>query len=413
MAFRQIGERPFLVQVAVLAIESGHIAEMATGEGKTLTATMPATVAGWRGKGCHLVTTNDYLAKRDAEWMRKVYSFCGLTVAHIEGEMEPEARRRAYLADITYCTNKEVTADYLRDRLALGRLQGLSAVILTRIVEGQGSGTDRVAQRGLPYAIVDEADSILIDEAVTPLIISGHAPNPEQVEAFHQAAKLSANLEVGQDYKLNERYHEVDLTPAGKNRLGELAETLEGLWQGARCREELVTQALTAREFYMLGKQYVLREEKVVIVDEFTGRLMPDREWRDGLHQAVSAKEGVNVEPPKDTYARISFQRFFRLYRKMSGMTGTAMEGSREFWQIYHCPTVQIPTNRPCIRVHEPDRVYATAEAKWNAIVADIQQKHERGLPVLVGTAQRAVQRAFEPPAPAGGLAARGFERGE
>jgi preprotein translocase subunit SecA len=347
---------------------------------------MPATVVGWRGQGCHFITTNDYLARRDAEWMKRVYNFCGLTVSAIQADMEPADRRQAYLADITYCTNKEVTADYLRDRLTLGRLQGLSAVILTRIVDGQGSGTDRVVQRGLPCAIVDEADSILIDEAVTPLIISGHAPNPEQVEAFRQAATLSAQLEAIRDYKLNERFHEVDLTSAGKSRLGELAEPLGGLWQGARRREELVTQALTAREFYMLGKQYVIQEGKVVIVDEFTGRLMPDREWRDGLHQAVSAKEAVNIEPPKDTYARISFQRFFRLYRRISGMTGTAIEGTREFWQIYHCPVVKIPTNRPCIRVHEPDRVYATAPAKWNAIVQEIRLNHERGLPMLVGT---------------------------
>ena len=387
VAFRQIGERPFLVQVAgAMAIEAGNFTEMATGEGKTLTATMPATVAGWRGKGCHVVTTNDYLARRDAEWMNRVYKFCGLNAAAIQADMEPPDRRLAYMADITYCTNKEVTADYLRDRLTLGRLQGLSSVILTRIVDGQGSGTDRVVQRGLPCAIVDEADSILIDEAVTPLIISGHAPNPEQVDAFQQAAKLAAELQPGRDYKLNERFHEVDLTSGGKTRLGELAEPLGGLWQGARRREELVTQALTAREFYMLGKQYVLHEDKVVIVDEFTGRLMPDREWRDGLHQAVSAKENVHIEPPKDTYARISFQRFFRLYRRISGMTGTAVEGTREFWQIYHCPVVRIPTNRPCIRKHEPDRVYATADAKWNAIVGEIRLKHERGLPMLVGT---------------------------
>ena len=387
VAFRQIGERPFLVQVAgAMAIEAGNVTEMATGEGKTLTATMPATVAGWRGKGCHVITVNDYLARRDAEWMGRVYKFCGLTVAHIEQAMEPPARRAAYLADITYCTNKEVTADYLRDRLSLGRLQGLSSVLLTRIVEGQGSGTDRVVQRGLQHAIVDEADSILIDAAVTPLIISGHAPNPEQVVAFRQAAELAGQLEAGRDYKLNERFHEVDLTAAGKSRLAELAGPLGGLWSGARRREELVTQAVTARAFYLLGKQYVLREDKVVIVDEFTGRLMPDREWRDGLHQAVSAKETVEIEPPKDTYARISFQRFFRLYRRMSGMTGTAVEGTREFWQIYHCPVVPIPTNRPCIRQRQGDRVYATGQAKWDAIVAEIRAKHQRGLPVLVGT---------------------------
>jgi preprotein translocase subunit SecA len=359
---------------------------MATGEGKTLAATMPATIAGWRGKGCHVVTHNDYLAKRDAEWMGTVYRFCGLTVASIEQGLPPPARRQAYLADITYCTNKEVTADFLRDRLALGRLQGLPAALMAKIADGAGSGTDRLVQRGLHYAIVDEADSILIDEAVTPLIISGEAPNPEQVEAFRQAAQLGIQLELVRHYKVNQRYREVDLTEAGKERLGELCKPLGGVWAGARRREELVTQALTAREFYLRDKQYIIHEDKVVIVDEFTGRLMPDREWRDGLHQAVSAKEAITIQAPKDTYARLSFQRFFRLYRKLAGMTGTAAEAWREFWQIYHLPVVTIPTNAPCVRKVLADRVYATEAAKWTAIVAEIRQLHATGRPLLIGT---------------------------
>ncbi len=387
VAFRQLGMRPFLVQVAgAMAMEAGCIAEMATGEGKTLTATMPATIGGWRGRGCHIITVNDYLAVRDAEWMGKVYSFCGLTVAHVEGKMQPPLRKAAYQADITYGTNKEVTADYLRDRLALGRLRGLPSALLTKIIDGVGSGADRVVQRGLAYAIVDEADSVLIDEAVTPLIISGEAPNPEQVEAFQQAAEMAAKLQPTIHYKLNHRFREVDLTSSGKDRLADVAEPMGGIWHGARRREEMVTQALTAREFYQVGKQYVIQEDKVVIVDEFTGRLMPDREWRDGLHQAVSAKENVHVEPPKDTYARVSFQRYFRLYRKLSGMTGTAMEGAQEFWQIYHRPTVKVPTNRPCIRIQPPDRVYATEEAKWRAIVNEVVELHARRVPVLIGT---------------------------
>ena len=384
---RQLGERPFAVQVAGgLALHAGCITEMATGEGKTLAATLPATVAGWRGRGCHVITVNNYLARRDAEWMGPVYRFCGLRVGYVVPEMPPADRRKAYRADITYCTNKEVTADFLRDRLSLGRLQGLPAALLAKITEGAGSGTDRVVQRGLQYAIVDEADSILIDEAVTPLIISGQAPNPEQVRAFQQAVELAGQLEPERHYRLNRRYREEDLTPAGKKRLGELAEGLGGLWAAGRRREELVTQALTAGEFYLPGKQYVVQDGKVVIVDEFTGRLMPDREWRDGLHQAVAAKEQLEVEPPKDTQARISFQRFFRLYRRLAGMTGTAVEGRREFWQIYHRPTVTIPTNRPCIRKHLPDRVFATADAKWRAIVAEARRIHDTGRPLLIGT---------------------------
>ncbi len=388
VARRQIGLSIFRVQVAgALALEAGCIAEMATGEGKTLAATLPATIEGWRGKGCHIVTHNDYLATRDADWMGAIYRFCGLRVAAVEQGMQPPDRREAYQADITYCTNKEVTADFLRDRLSLGRLQGLPSALMAKITEGAGSGTDRLVQRGLHFVIVDEADSILIDEAVTPLIISGEAPNPEQVEAFRQAACLVAQLDPARDFRVNQRYREVDLTPAGKDRLEELADDMGGVWAGARRREELVTQALTAREFYLRDKQYVIdEEEKVVIVDEFTGRLMPDREWRDGLHQAVSAKEQVEVQPPKDTYARVSFQRFFRLYRKLAGMTGTAAEAWREFWQIYHTPVVTIPTNRPCIRQVLPDRVYATQDAKWKAIVGQIRRLHETGRPILVGT---------------------------
>jgi preprotein translocase subunit SecA len=387
VAWRQRGEKPFLVQVAgALALEAGCITEMATGEGKTLTATMPATIAGWRGKGCHVVTVNDYLAKRDAESMAAIYSFCGLSVAAVQQKMTPPNRREAYLADITYCTNKEVTADYLRDRLSLGRLRGLPSALLAKIADGGGSGTDRLVQRGLHYAIIDEADSILIDEAVTPLIISGEAPNQEQVAAFQQAVDLAKELRSGRHYKVNHRYRDIDLTPAGKDRLEEMAEALGGVWAGARRREELVVQALTAKEFYLLGKQYVIQEGKVVIVDEFTGRLMPDREWRDGLHQAVSAKEQVEVQPPKDTYARVSFQRFFRMYNTLGGMTGTAAEAWREFWQIYHRPVVVIPTNRPCIRTRAPDRVFATEAAKWAAMVEEIRRVHATGRPILVGT---------------------------
>ncbi|MFO7900669.1 MAG: prepilin peptidase [Planctomycetota bacterium] len=387
VADRKVGLRPFVVQVAgALGLAAGSVVEMATGEGKTLAATMPATVAGWRGRGCHIITFNDYLARRDAEWMRPVYRFCGLRVAHIEQGMEPAARRDAYQADVTYCTNKEVTADFLRDRLALGHVRGLSAALLARIVDGHGSGTDRVVQRGLHRAIVDEADSIMVDEAVTPLIISGDVPNEEQVAAFAEAAELAAQLERSADYRLDRRHKEVNFTRRGQRRLAELAEPLGGIWAGERRREELVNQALNARHFFLLDHQYIVNDDGVVIVDEFTGRQMPDREWRDGLHQAVEAKEKLTVNPPKDTFARISFQRFFRLYKHLSGMTGTAREAWPEFWQIYHLPVTVIPTNEPCIREVLPDRVYATESAKWKAIVAEIERIHAKGRPILVGT---------------------------
>jgi len=389
VARRMLGERPFPVQVAgAMGLDAGCVVEMATGEGKTLTATMPAVVAGWRGRGCHIVTFNDFLARRDTEWMKPIYQFCGVSVAHIEQGMPPPKRREAYLADITYCTNKEVTADFLRDRLALGRTRDLSSALLAKIVEGQG--TARVLMRGLNQAIVDEADSILIDEAVTPLIISGEAPNPEQVETFRQASQLAEQLETDRDYRLNDRYREVDLTEAGKRKLESLTAGLSGRWSSPRWSEERVVQALTASHYYLHGKQYVLDDGKVVIVDEFTGRPMPDREWRDGLHQAVEAKEGVEVNPPKDTYARVSFQRFFRMYRKLAGMTGTASEAWREFWQIYHMPVVVIPTNRPCIRRRLPDLVLPTEQDKWRVILEEVRRTHQAGRPLLIGT--RSVQ---------------------
>jgi preprotein translocase subunit SecA len=397
VAARQRGEKHYLVQVTgALAMLDGCVAEMATGEGKTLTATLTATVAGWRGRGCHVITVNDYLAKRDAELMGGIYRFCGLTVAAIDGEAEPPQRKAAYNADITYCTNKEVCADFLRDRLALGRLRDLPAALLGKILYGQG--TDRLVMRGLAFAIIDEIDSVLIDEAATPLIISGDAPNEEQVEAFQQAADIAARLVRGKHYSVNPRYHEVELTDDGFNVVMDLSEGFGGLWNGARRAEELVNQALTAREFYLKGKQYVVargigggpnedpNKEKIVIVDEFTGRLMPDRTWREGLHQAIEAKEQIEVNPPKDTYARISFQRFFRSYRRLCGMTGTGAEARRELWQIYKLPVVLIPTNKKSIRKQHRDRIFATEDAKYVAIVKEIEKLHATGQPILIGT---------------------------
>jgi len=387
VAFRQIGEKPFPVQiVGALALENGYIAEMATGEGKTLACTMPVTVAGWRGQGCHVITVNDYLAKRDAEWMGRIYRFCGLRVAHIEQQTPALERKAAYMADVTYCTNKEVSADFLRDRLLLGRLRGLSSALAAKIAAGGGQVTDRLVQRGLRYAIVDEADSILIDESVTPLIISGNAPNAEQTDSFRQASEVADRLKLQIDYRINDRYREVEMTSRGETHLEELTSSLGGLWKASRRRLEMVNQALTAKELYLRDKHYVIDDDKVVIVDEFTGRLMPDRSWRDGLHQAVEAKEKVEINPPKDTYARISFQRFFRMYRKLSGMTGTATEATSEFWQIYQLPVVRIPTNRPCIRKNLPTIVLPTEAAKWIRIVREIRRIHEIGRPILVGT---------------------------
>ncbi len=388
VSWRQVKMRPHRVQVAAaIALYYGCVAELATGEGKTLVATLPATLAGLRGRGCHVITVNDYLAKRDAVNMGPIYKFCGLTVASIDGDMQAPGRRDAYAADITYCTNKEVTADFLRDRITMGRTRTLSDVLLAKMRDsGAGSPADRLVMRGTECAIVDEADSILIDEAVTPLIISGDSPNPEQVEAYKQAAAFARDLTPLEHYQIDHRWREVRLTDAGEQTLADLCHERGGIWAGRRRREELVTQALTAREMYKLGQQYVIQEGKIVIVDEFTGRLMPDRTWRDGLHQAVEAKESLEVQPPKQTLARVSFQRFFRMYKKLSGMTGTAREARAELWQTYRMPVVAIPTNKPSIREYRADRLMATADQRWALVAQRVREMHDRGQPVLVGT---------------------------
>ena len=389
-AHRRIGLKAYRTQVAAaLAMHDGCIAEVATGEGKTLIATLPATVLGWSGRGCHVITVNDYLAERDADLMRPVFAACGLTVAHVTGELKPPERKAGYAADVTYTTNKEAAADYLRDRLALGRVAGLTSTLLDHLESGRGLGGGGAAglvMRGLENVVVDEADSVLVDEAVTPLIISGASPNAQQVDAFLDAASLAPELTVRKHYTVDRQHRDVRLTPAGRRRVEELTEDMGGLWTGLRRAEELVVQALTAKELYVAGIQYVIQEGKVVIVDEATGRLMPDREWRDGLHQAVSAKEGVDVEPPKATLARVSFQRFFRMYRRLSGMTGTAWEERRELWQTYGTPTAPIPTNRPIQRTLAPDRVLPTEDAKWAAVADAVEVGHKTGQPVLVGT---------------------------
>ena len=393
VAWRKKGMKHYLVQVAAgLAMEAGCIAEMATGEGKTLAAVLPAVIAGWQGRGCHVITVNDYLAQRDAEEMRDVYETCGLTCAYLTGEMQPLERREAYNSSVTYTTNKEVAADFLRDRLSLGKLHGLPAALLSKIAYGVGRGTDRLVMRGLENAIIDEADSVLIDEAVTPLIISGDSPNAEQTDAFVQAAAIAKSLIPGTDFKVDQRYREISLTNSGRTKAEEMSLDFGGIWAGARRREELVTQAVTAKELFLKDGHYVVQhdeekdEDKIVIVDESTGRLMPDRTWRDGLHQAVEAKENLKVNPPKATFARVSFQRFFRMYRKLSGMTGTAAEAASEFYQIYRRPTVLIPTNKPRIRKQAKDRVFASKESKWDAVVQEIKKQHETGRPILVGT---------------------------
>ncbi len=387
VARRTLGLSPYREQVAgALALDDGCVTEMATGEGKTLMATLPAVLAGWRGRGCHIITANDYLAERDAEAMGPIYRFCGLTVGCITPGMVPHERKAAYDADITYGTHKEVAADFLRDRLTTAGIRGLPGFLLSKMADGREDRIGGLVQRGLEYAIVDEADSVFIDEASTPLLISGEGPNQEQIEAYEQAAALAAELDPTSDYCVYRDHPSIQLTTEGRQRLGELTQQMGGVWTGRRRREELALQALVASLFYIRDKHYVVDDGKVVIVDTFTGRLMPDRNWRNGLHQAVEAKEGLQVNLPKETFARISFQRFFRLYRKLSGMSGTVAEARRELWGTYQLPVIAIPTHHPCLRKSIPDRIFTTTAAKSQAVVDEICHVHRTGRPILVGT---------------------------
>jgi preprotein translocase subunit SecA len=363
----------------------GMVAEMAAGEGKTLTATLPACTAALAGLPVHIVTVNDYLAQRDADLMRPVYQALGLTVGVIVHGLEPAARRAAYACDVTYCTNKELAFDYLKDRIVLRRNSSHLQLQLERL--GQGPvRLDQLLLRGLYYAIVDEADSVLIDEARTPLIISGGDNNPPAQHVYQSALALASQLTLAHDFVIEGREHAIRLTPAGQERLAVLAPAHGGVWTGRRRREELVRQALTAQHLMQRDKHYLVQDGKVHIVDEFTGRLMPDRSWEYGLHQLVESKEACPLTGLHESLARMSYQRFFRRYLRLAGMTGTAWEVRRELWSVYRLAVVRLPTNRPLQRQHLGHRVYRTAPAKWEAIVTRVTHMHQNGRPVLVGT---------------------------
>ncbi len=386
-AFRAIGLRPYPVQLlGALVMHEGGLAEMATGEGKTLTAAICAVLAAWTHRPCHVLTVNDYLAQRDANGFKALFRFCGLHVDCVTSLLEPAQRRRAYKADITYTTSKELLADFLRDRLQLQRVGDPQRRLIRRIVRPDAAGNDSLVLNGLHTAIVDEADSILIDEAVTPLIIAQPRANPMLVEACQAALHVSQVLKAGEHYSCDPRYREVKITPAGGDRIAELSQDLPPVWRGAGRRIELIEQALSAREFFHRDKQYVVRDDKVMIVDEFTGRIMPNRSWSEGLHQAIEAKEGLPISEPNETVARMSFQRFFRSFPRLCGMTGTAHEARGPLWRIYGLPVVRIPTHKPCIREVYPERIFSSDEEKWTAIAADVERMHQMGRPVLIGT---------------------------
>jgi preprotein translocase subunit SecA len=381
-AGKTLGLRHFDVQlIGGWALLNGMVAEMATGEGKTLTATLAAATAALAGRSVHVITVNDYLAERDAELMRPVYSALGLTVGCVVHQVQPDQRRAAYAQDVTYCSNKEIAFDYLRDRLVLG---GKPRPIASRIDALGGSDIGRrLLLRGLQFAIVDEADSVLIDEARTPLILSAQASHTQEEQMYRQALEMAGQLLPG-DFAV--RDSQIELTQSGSAQLEELARPLGGVWSGPRRREQLVRKALAALYQYERDKHYLVREGKVVIIDEFTGRLMPDRSWERGLHQLIEIKEGCEVTGRRETLARISYQRFFRRYVHLCGMTGTAMEVADELWAVYRRRVARVPTNRPVRRARDRDLVFGSAEAKWNAVVAVTERLHRAGRPVLIGT---------------------------
>ena len=381
---RAIGKRPFPVQViGALSMCEGLVAEMATGEGKTITAALAASLWGWMGKPVHIITVNDYLVQRDAEEMGPIYRLLGLEVGFVIHETEQRDRLDHYRRNVVYVTQKELVADFLRDQIALGSLRSAAQTSVTML---KNMAASRVLVPGLFRVIVDEADSVLIDEAVTPLIISNSPDDEPNADRYRKANDLALRLEEGRDFKIDWTVRNVELTVRGEDKLEELAEG-DGFWRGKRRREELVTQSLTAHHCYMRDEQYLVDEEgKVAIIDEFTGRVMADRSWRHGLHQAIEIKEGTKITADKENLARMSFQRFFRQYPIMGGMTGTAWESRGEMWQIYRRPILRIPTNRPCIRKLLPIRMFDTADQKWDAVVHRTTELYVRGTPVLIGT---------------------------
>ena len=368
--------RHFDVQlIGGMVLNAGKIAEMKTGEGKTLVATLPAALNALAGRGVHIVTVNDYLARRDAEWMSPLYRALGLTVGVIVHDLDDNQRRAAYAADLTYGTNNEFGFDYLRDNMKYD----LASCV----------------QRGHQFAIVDEVDSILIDEARTPLIISG--PSEESTDKYFKIDKIIPKLIQEIDYTLDEKHRTATLTEEGVSKCERML-SLGNLYDPAHMETiHHVYQALRAHTLYKRDVDYVVKDGEVIIVDEFTGRQMPGRRWSDGLHQAVEAKEGVKIERENQTLATITFQNYFRMYKKLSGMTGTAETEAAEFSKIYNLDVVVIPTNRTLIRIENPDVVYRTEREKFEAVVSGILQEdnsvahgirhyHERGQPVLVGT---------------------------
>lgn len=362
----------------------GRVAEMQTGEGKTLTATLAAATAAFAGIPVHVVTVNDYLVTRDATEMGPLYSALGLTVGTIVEGMEPDEKRAAYRCDITYCSNKQLVFDYLADRLSQGERQGRIKTQLSELKTTASS--EPLLMRGLCYAIVDETDSVLIDEARTPLIISRASDMTGRAEFYAQALHCADQLNPAEDYDLSLRDRHIELTERGKQTLRSFCEELGGSWSGERRRNQIVKQALIAKFLFIRDQHYLVKDGAIQIIDEYTGRAMEDRTWEQELHQLIETKEQLEITAQPETLARISFQRFFRRYLHLSGMTGTAKEVKSELWSVYRLKVMVVPTNRPMRRRKTRDQLLATLDDKWDYVVIRAREYHEKGQPVLIGT---------------------------
>jgi preprotein translocase subunit SecA len=391
-ARRALGMTAYREQIlGALALVHGYLAEMATGEGKTLTIALAAVPLAWTRMPLHIVTANDYLAERDADRLQVFYDLCGVAAGHIVATMDADQRKMMYGTDIVYTTSKELVADFLRDRLQLGPMADPGRRMVAQFLRPRMPAIPLV-QRGIHTVIVDEADNQMIDEAVTPLIISRPQENQTLVLASQVADRLAASLLAGEDYSLDYTFKDVTLLPPGREKIERwCSDKREGLFSQPAWMGTLVTQALQARHFFLKDRQYVILDGQVVIVDEFTGRLMPGRSWRLGLHQAVEAKEGMEISKPAENLAQLSFQRFFRITQHLCGITGTAKEARNEFWSIYELPFITIPPHRPCVRAVWPAQFFPDAESKWKAVVDQIAALHAKGRPVLIGTRSVAV----------------------
>ena len=386
VAGRTLGKRHFDSQfIGGWALLKGMLPEMETGEGKTLTATLPAGVAALAGIPVHVICVNDYLTQRDAEEMGPLYQFFGLTVGCVTHELSSEERRAAYACDVTYCCNKEVVFDYLRDKLKLGRVTD-SLRLQSECLYGQKAKEETLLLRGLHFAICDEADSLLVDEARTPLIISGTGRGDEEENFLVEVLAVTRSLVEDKHYTIDRHENSIELTAAGEERVAEAGASLGSAWAGSIRRNDAVRKALTALYIFLPDVHYLVRDGKVQIIDEYTGRLMPDRSWERGIHQFIELKEGCEITRQLESLARITYQRFFRRYLHLCGMTGTAWEIRWELWMVYGLRVVKIPTNRPLIRTRLPGRVLPARDSKYRAIVQRVKDLTATGQPVLIGT---------------------------